>query len=191
MKELLMGSDAEVSIASLIGRCIILLVLVIWGFRLIFSSVDSNYAGTSFMHLINLPFHEAGHILFRLFGRFMTVLGGSLLQVLIPLICLGTFLIKTRDPFAGAVAFWWTGESLLDLAPYINDARALRLILLGGVTGQDVDDYHDWEYILGHLGLLTWDHFLATTAHLFGSIIMITACVWGGLVLWRQFRSAS
>ena len=45
-------------------------------------------------------FHEAGHILFSPFGRFMTVLGGSLTQVLVPLLCAGAFLWQTRDPFA-------------------------------------------------------------------------------------------
>ena len=42
----------------------------------------------SFWHLVNLPFHEAGHILFRPFGRLMTSLGGSITQLLMPLICL-------------------------------------------------------------------------------------------------------
>ena len=35
------------------------------------------------MHLINLVFHEAGHILFAPFGSFMMSLGGSLLQVIV------------------------------------------------------------------------------------------------------------
>ena len=40
----------------------------------------------SFLHLPDLVFHEAGHMIFAPFGRFMTVLGGSLLQCLIPVI---------------------------------------------------------------------------------------------------------
>jgi hypothetical protein len=32
--------------------------------------------------VINLPFHEAGHILFSPFGDFLMTLGGSLTQVL-------------------------------------------------------------------------------------------------------------
>lgn len=57
-------------------------------------------------------------------------LGGTLGQVLMPVICLVTFLVKTRDPFGAAVALWWTGENLLDVAPYISDARSLDLVLL-------------------------------------------------------------
>lgn len=188
LKEYVFYVDPEVSLLQVAGRAILLIALSAWGLSFIFSSVESNYAGTSFLHFVNLPFHEAGHIIFRLFGRFLTVLGGSLMQVLIPVICLGTFLLKTRDPFAASVGLWWTGESLLDLAPYINDARALKLMLLGGVTGADVDDYHDWEYILGKLGMLSCDHIIAKAAHLFGSILMLTAFIWGGYVIWKQFQ---
>ena len=31
------------------------------------------------------------------------------------------------------------GENLLDLAPYIADAVALELVLLGGFTGREVE----------------------------------------------------
>ena len=70
------------------------------------------------------------------------------------------------------------GQNLLDLAPYINDARALRLVLLGGHTGAEVDG-HDWEFVLGHLGWLHWDHRLAWTAHAIGALLMLGALAWG------------
>lgn len=188
LKESLSYLDPDVNILHIVGRTFLLVILAVWGLKLIFSSPEGNAAGTSILHLVNLPFHEAGHIIFRIFGRFFSVLGGSILQVLIPLICLGTFLLKTRDPFAASASLWWAGENLLDIAPYIHDARALKLMLLGGVTGADVDDYHDWQYILGKLGMLSCDHLLATAAHLFGSMLMLTACVWGGYIIWKQFQ---
>ena len=45
----------------------------------------------NFLHLIDLVFHEAGHIIFGFFGRFIAVLGGSLNQVLIPVVCTAVF----------------------------------------------------------------------------------------------------
>ena len=83
--------------------------------------------------MANLVFHEAGHIILIPLGEFMSILGGSLFQVLIPLVFLVAFLLK-RDAFAATVMMWWTGQSLIDLAPYIADARAQRLVLLGGVN---------------------------------------------------------
>ncbi len=189
LKNLLFNINPEIGIYHLIGRVFVLLVIIVWGLKFIFSSIESNYSGISFMHLINLPFHEAGHILFRIFGQFMMTLGGSLTQCLVPLICLLTFLVKTKDPFAASISLWWLGENLIDLAPYINDARALKLVLLGGVTGKDVEDYHDWEFILRKLSLLEYDHLMAKTAHVIGALLMICAFVWGGCVLLTQYRN--
>ncbi len=78
---------------------------------------------------------------------------------------------------------------MMDLAPYINDARELKLILLGGVTGRDVGDYHDWEFILREMGLLEYDHVLAKTAYSIGTLLMICTFVWGAFLLYKQFRN--
>lgn len=68
-------------------------------------------------------------------------------------------------------------DTLADIR--IQDARALDLMLPGGVTGKDVADYHDWEYLPGKLGLLRMDHALACMSQFMGIILMITALVWG------------
>jgi len=188
-RELFLCVKPEVSLFSFAGRVLLFIVIFGWGLKFIFSPIESNYAGESFMHLINLPFHEAGHLIFSPFGRFMGVLGGSLMQLLVPMICLLTFLLKTRDTFGASVSLWWTGESMMDLAPYINDARELRMILLGGVTGRDVDDYHDWEYLLRESGLLQYDHVLANAAQSMGTVLMLAACAWGGYLLYKEFRN--
>jgi hypothetical protein len=63
-------------------------------------------------------------------------------------------------------------------------------MLLGGNTGQESPyGFHDWEYILTELGLQNWDHGIAWAAHLTGAAIMLLALAWGGLVLWRQYRT--
>lgn len=98
-------------------------------------SIESNAAGNFFLHLVNLPFHEAGHIVFRPFGAFITSLGGTLGQLLMPSIYMGVLLVKPRDPFGTSVALWWFGEIFLDIALYMNDARAAQLPLLGGNFG--------------------------------------------------------
>ena len=171
------------------GRALVWLGLAAWGWRFIRTPVKSDYWQESFMHGINLPFHEAGHLIFSPFGEFMTVLGGSLFQVLMPLICAGTFLLKNRDPFGTSVGIWWAAQSLMDVSPYINDARDLELVLLGGVTGRDVEDYHDWERILRWLNLLPYDHRIAAWAKGLGSAAMILALVWGAYLLRQQYRN--
>jgi len=189
-KEWLIESDATTEYMTFYGRAAVFVAMVWWGWKFITTSLETNYTGESFLHLINLPFHEAGHVIFIPFGRFMTILGGSLGQVLMPMICLGTFLVRTRDPFGAAVALWWTAESLMDIAPYINDARALDLMLIGGVTGKETDG-HDWNNILTMLGLLEWDHRLAHFTYNIGILLMLGSFFWGSAILLRHYRRLS
>lgn len=189
-KEWLVESDTSTDAMTFAGRAVLFLLLLWWGKTFILTPLETNYTGESFFHLINLPFHEAGHFLFMPLGRFMMILGGSLGQVLMPLVCLVAFLVKTRDPFGGSAALWWTAESLMDLAPYINDARALDLMLLGGVTGKETEG-HDWNNILTMMGWLEYDHRLAHLAYHLGIILMLASLAWGGLLLLKQYRRLS
>jgi hypothetical protein len=171
------------------GRGLILLGMIVWSFQLIFTSIASNTAGESLLHLVNLPFHEAGHVFFRPFGQFMMTMGGTLGQLLVPFICGAVLLLKTRDPFGATVCGWWFGENFLDIAPYINDARAGVLPLVGGNTGHSAPyGFHDWEYLLTETGLLRHDQLLAKMAHGFGSVVMIAAMVFAGYLVWGQLK---
>ncbi len=187
VEQWLLITEESVNPFSFAGRVLVFLLLVWWGWRLSTTPLETNYTGESFLHLVNLPFHEAGHLIFMPFGRFMTILGGSLGQILMPLVCLGTFLIKTRDPFGGSVALWWTAENFMDVAPYINAARKMDLILLGGFTGKEVDA-HDWNNLLTMLGWLQYDHGLAKVAYGIGTVLMLGSLCWGAALLRRQSR---
>ncbi|XCN74006.1 MAG: zinc ribbon domain-containing protein [Candidatus Electrothrix aestuarii] len=189
LKDLFFYVPFDMGFASIVGRLIILAVLLIWGWKLIFASIASNAVGKSFLHLVNTPFHEAGHIFFRPFGQFLTSLGGTLGQLLMPLICTIVFLLQTRDTFAAAVGLWWFGENFLDIAPYIGDARAGVLPLLGGNRGHSSPyGFHDWEFLLTETGLLRYDQTLARLSHGFGSMLMLLALVWGGYLLWKAYN---
>jgi hypothetical protein len=161
------------------ARLLFLAVLGWWTIGFAVHPLNGEYVGASFLHLINLVFHEAGHVLFSPFGTFMTAFGGSLMQVLIPVICLISF-VKREDVFAAAVCAWWAGQNLIVLGPYIADARALQLVLLGGHTGAEVEG-HDWEAILTSLGLLRYDRTLGYAAHWVGTLTMVSAI---GLAAW-------
>ncbi len=189
LKERLLQVDPDESRLLVAGRALVYLVLLVWGFRLMTSSIDSNYVGESILHLINLPFHEAGHLFFSPFGRFLQVLGGTLGQWLAPLAVLCAFVVK-GNPFGGTVGLWWLGESFLDIAPYMNDARAGQLMLLGGVTGSEVEDYHDWEVLLTKLGWMRHDHLIAKATFMIGVVFMLLALAWGGYLLLRQYKNS-
>jgi hypothetical protein len=168
------GNAEDNALAPLIrwSRVVLVLGLALWTVQFARTPLSAD-ANESFLHLPDLIFHEAGHIIFSPFGRFMTVLGGSLLQVLIPIIAAVSF-VRQEEPFGTAVCAWWAGQNFVDLAPYIADARALRMILLGGRTGAEVEG-HDWEFILTQLGLTHLDRQIGMTAYGLGLLIMIGA----------------
>lgn len=67
LTQFLFHEAQQATLAYFSGRSIILAGLIIWSWQLISASIESNTAGNSFLHLVNLPFHEAGHIIFRPF----------------------------------------------------------------------------------------------------------------------------
>jgi len=171
------------------GRIALLLLLARWTWLFLVWPMRQDVIGASFLHLISIPFHEAGHIIFSPLGDIMTAFGGSLAQVLVPIICGIAFLTSSANPFAAAIMGWWTGENLSDVAMYIGDARALNLVLIGGRTGAEVEG-HDWEHILQILGLLHRDTRIAAVVHVAGGALMIGAIVWGSVLALKRDESS-
>jgi len=148
--------------------------------------------GESFLHWVNLVFHEAGHMIFMPFGRTLSIAGGSIMQLLMPMICVVVLLVKQRDPFGASVATWWLGQSMLDLAPYIYDAKRRVLTLLGGgngreLVGPDGGTPHDWYNLLTHYGQLQNAEALAGVVWFMGVAVMATAMAWGAARLYSQW----
>jgi hypothetical protein len=173
---------------SFYGRCIALALLSLWSWSLFVYDYRDGEIFMSFMHNILLPIHEAGHVLFMPFGEFMTILGGSLFQLLLPMGIAIAFIVKQRDNFGAAIGLWWTSVSLVDLSPYIYDALHPQLILLGGHTGEDGP--HDWIYLLSSLGQLHHAQGWGAFAHACGGIFMLAALIWGATVLWQQHKQS-
>ena len=160
--------------------------LLIWTIQFARAGMGLESA-SPILHMPDLVFHEAGHVLFGFFGQFMSVLGGSLLQFLVPVILAVAF-FRRRDTYGAVVCTWWAGQNLLDLAPYIADARALQLVLLGGQTGAEVEG-HDWEFILMQLGWLHLDGAIGLAAYRTGLVMMFGALIWGAIHLARRRES--
>lgn len=173
------------------GSALALAGSIAWGLWFMFQPLTGLGIGSSFLHRADLPFHEFGHVLFRPFGDWLMFLGGSLFQCLLPLILAAYFLRWQRQPFSAAICLWWCGQNCIDVAPYIADARAMALPLVGEWSDEMVsirDLRHDWHNILLPLHWLPYDHALAMTAKLVGSLLMVMSWTWGGLLLRGQLR---
>jgi hypothetical protein len=162
-------------------------LLAIWGWRIAAMDIRDGEMGTSFMHLVHLVFHEAGHVVFRAFGEFMMIAGGTLLQLIVPIVAGVALHWKQQDNFGASVALWWLATSFMDCAPYAWDALDPRLTLLNGQTGEAGG--HDWIYLLSETGQLQHAHAAGRALHATGVALMLLANAWGAAILWRQFRN--
>jgi hypothetical protein len=127
----------------------------------------------SFLDNVDLPIHEFGHLLFRPFGEFVMVAGGSLFQVIMPLIFVGYFFWK-RQFYSAAIVSLWVGQSILNVYVYAADAVVMQLVLTSGFTGSE-GSFHDWNYLLTATGLLSSTKTVAGIIRLVGTLTIIGA----------------
>lgn len=165
------------------GRVAVFALFTLWGISLIAADIRTGEIFNTFLHKPLLVFHEAGHVVFMLFGEFIAVAGGTLGQLILPVILM-VALLRKGDTFGGAIGLWLFGVSVLDVAPYVYDAKEPYLVLLGGHTGEQGG--HDWIYLLSKLGLREYSQTLGRLIHVLGALIMLAALGWAGWLLVRQ-----
>lgn len=166
------------------ARATLLTALVIWWGLMAMHGINWEVIGGSFMHSIDLAFHEFGHVLFSPFGTLMMFLGGSLFQILLPLIPLVVFTFQQRDNFSAAIMLAWCGQNFIDVAPYIRDAEYRALPLVGNATEAN----HDWGNILTMLNAVQNCYALANTSFAIGVIVMCVGFLWAMYILHLQYR---
>jgi|SRR6185295_5229898 hypothetical protein len=133
-----------------------------------------------FVYLIdgaNLLFHEAGHVVFGFFGDTPGLYGGTLGQLVFPVVVTISFWRKGQPlSFAGGLV--WFFENFLNIARYMADARAQELPLVGGGD-------HDWANIFSRWDVLAQDTKIAGVFRTTGWLGMVIASAW---VVWRWYR---
>jgi hypothetical protein len=155
------------------------IVLLYWSYVLVSQPVP-----WIFLDFANLIFHEAGHVLFIPFGEFMTVLGGSLLQCLIPL-AIGIYFLRSGQLYSSVFCLFWLGNNLINVSVYIKDARSRILPLLGGdMSG------HDWHWLLSRVDMLNSDQQLAGFVWFFGLCCLLAALCGYVYLLSKEYYSS-
>ena len=126
----------------------------------------------------NLLFHEAGHPIVGLFSNRLETYGGTLGQLVFPVVLAVSFWRQGQAP-AFAAAVIWFFENWLNIARYMADARALELPLVGGGD-------HDWNTIFTRWNLLSYDTDIAGTLRCLAWAGMATMVGWVGWRWWRD-----
>jgi len=138
--------------------------------------------GSGFLLLMDgvfVPIHEGGHLLFRWFGEFLAIAGGTFLQLFAPL-ALATYFFFQRQAQGVAFCMFCFFEQFLPIATYMADARAQELPLL--TVGDAEYVIHDWNYLFTRLGVIDHDIQIAGAVRFIGWCGMIAVMIW---LLWR------
>jgi len=102
--------------------------LIAWLVFYIFFLVQAVGEGSlrNLMDLVFVPVHEGGHALFGWLGYWPLVLGGTLLQLLVPAALACYFLLRRQLPGTAFCAFFFF-ENFLPIATYMADSRKQEL----------------------------------------------------------------
>ena len=159
------------------ARVLLTLILIPIG-RKAFTDSEAWLPGISD---INTAVHEFGHMLFMPFGipvlgDTMVILGGSLFQVVFPLIFFGYFAFSKqhRDWHAATICLWWCSINLVEVAVYVGDAFARDLTLIDGLTGKESEG-HDWYNLLSQWGVLKRDLIYAGRLRIVAGLMMFVS----------------
>jgi hypothetical protein len=137
---------------------------------------------------IILGTHELGHVVFAPFPEVWTVAGGTILQLLAPII-VAVILYRQKEPIGVAMAGCWLAISLAGVATYMADASKgeLQLVSIGG--GDDV--VHDWTYLFDHFNLIRSDQIIASRTRGMGWIVLGLSFFYGFWYCLKGFTSPS
>ena len=105
----------------------------------------------------------------------MGIAGGSLFQVIFPVVFVGYFLWQ-RSYYSAAIVLLWVGQSILNVWVYASDAVIMQLVLTSGFTGSE-GSFHDWNYLLDHFGMLGSTKTVAGIIRFIGTSTIIIASV--------------
>jgi hypothetical protein len=132
---------------------------------------------------VNLAFHEMGHAAFFWLGdRILTVAGGTIFQLGIP-VAAGIYLLrKQNDVFGATACLFWLGTALFSAGVYAADARAQALPLVSPFGPVDVDS-HDWTVMLLKWGMLSRDQVIGAAFRRSGIAAMVASILAGAWVL--------
>jgi hypothetical protein len=135
-------------------------------------------SGFLFLDYANLAIHEAGHTLFGIFagpdevgfGYTLAILGGTLLELIVPLACAAAFFFR-RELTGVAFGLFWLCENLLYIGHYMATARTMDIPLVG--SGD-----HDWEILFTRWSILVHDQQIGHAMQVLGWLGMLATVAW-------------
>jgi hypothetical protein len=132
--------------------------------------------------LVFVPIHEGGHLLFGYFGKWITVAGGTILQLFVPF-ALAVYFVFRRQLLGTAFCAFFFFEQFLPIGTYMADAlcQCLEYVTVGDPELAE----HDWFYLFSHAGVVEHDIQIGAFFRTLGWIGMVATVAW---LAWRSWR---
>ena len=153
--------------------------LVFYLLFLLYAAADRT--GFLIIDYVNLIIHEGGHFFFGWFGHTIMILGGTLGELLVPLLCAAYFWWK-RETTAVAFSSFGFFENFLYIGTYMADARTSALPLVGS-------EESDWTILFTQWGLLVKDQQIGATTRALGWLGMLATVAWLAWHIWRDAKA--
>src|SRR2546430_604907 len=132
----------------------------------------ADRSGFLIVDYVNLIIHEGGHFFFSWFGNTIMILGGTIGELLVPLLCAFSFFCQ-RETTGFAFSTYWLFENFPYIGTYMADARSAALPLVGS-------EESDWTILFGQCGLLAEDQKIGAIMRTLGWLGMLAPMVWLG-----------
>ena len=130
----------------------------------------TSSSGFLILDYANLIIHEGGHFFFSWFGDTIKILGGTLGELLVPLLC-ATYFFFQRETTGFAFSMFWLFENFPYIGTYMADARTSALSLVGS-------DESDWTILFTQWNLLAYDQKIGATVRILGYLGMLATGLW-------------
>jgi hypothetical protein len=138
----------------------------------------TNRSSFLILDYANLIIHEGGHFFFSWFGNTIMILGGTLGELLVPLLCAIYFFFQ-RETTGFTFSVFWFFENFPYIGTYIADARTAALPLVGS-------EESDWTLLFTQWGLLAQDQKIGGVVRTLGYLGMLATTAWLVLRLRRN-----
>src|SRR5580700_9843016 len=142
--------------------------LVVYLLFLLYAAADRT--GFLVIDYVNLIIHESGHFFFSWFGHTIMILGGTLGELLVPLLCAAYFFWQ-REATGFAFSLFWFFENFPYIGTYMADARTSALPLVGS-------EESDWTILFTQWGLLAQDQKIGGVMRTLGWLGMLGTMAW-------------
>ncbi len=116
---------------------------------------------------LNYLIHEAGHVYWAWGGAFLHHLGGTLNEIIFPLVVAFWALLR-KARLVPALCLLWLAHNLIGISRYMADARQMKLPIPGGGT-------HDWNQLLQMMGVLEHDAPISSALYWLGIVLAAVA----------------